>query len=147
MCNYPSRNNNTTTTMDFGSHPQHDRIGSWPASAHEALIPPTLSPDDDSRHSGVPKRRRTDDIDEIYPEESASQLGMETIRGLHRTDAFRSSRPTRSLSLTCETPVLLQDAWPPVSTEGLVGLKEAPPEHAVRLRNWLAEGNDFGFIP
>ncbi|KAK7178074.1 hypothetical protein PSPO01_15874 [Paraphaeosphaeria sporulosa] len=156
--------------------PQYDRISAWVASAPEFCLPLTPPPDDDSKprpplkrkramslpantpasssyRSDSPKRRRTDDTDDVHPEQSASQLGSETPLALNQRNTFSppasrvSSSPKRSSSPTRETPVILRSAYPPVLVESLNGLKEAPPEHAERLGDLLAEGIDFGFIP
>ena len=169
-----------TTTMDFESRlstPQYDRISSWLASGHESCLPLTPPPDDDlklrpapvkrkramslptsmppsnSHRSDSPKRRRTDDADDVRPEQSVSQFGSETLLVLNERNTFSppasrvSSSPKRSSSPTRETPIILRSAWPPVLTESLNGLKEAPPKHVEQLGDWLAEGVDFGFIP
>ena len=166
--------------MDLESRPsilQYDRISSWLASGHESCLPLTPPPDDNSKlrpaplkrkramslpasvpassshRSDSPKRRRTDDADDIQPEQSASQLESETSLALNERNTFSppasrvSSSPKRSSSPTRETPIILRSAWPPVLTESLNGLKEAPPEHAERLGDRLAEGVNFGFIP
>ncbi|KAF1969952.1 hypothetical protein BU23DRAFT_601152 [Bimuria novae-zelandiae CBS 107.79] len=157
--------------------PQYDRISAWVASAPEFCHPLTPPSDDDSRphstplkrkramslpanapasslyRSDSPKRRRTDDTDDVQPEQSASQLGSKTPLALNERNTFSppasrvSSSPKRSSSPTRETPIILRSAYPPVLVESLNGLKEAPPEHAERLGDWLAEGIDFGFIP
>ncbi|KAH8723061.1 hypothetical protein GQ44DRAFT_774342 [Phaeosphaeriaceae sp. PMI808] len=136
--------------MVSANHPSilpHNRVRLWLASEHEALPPLTPPPD---QRSDSPKRRRTDNIDNIdvvQPEQSASQVA------LNRTDTFSlptsrvSSSPKCSTSSTREIPILLRSAWPPVLTECINGLMEAPPEHVDRLGDWLAEGIDFGFIP
>ena len=114
---------------------------------------PASVPTSGSHRSDSPKRRRTDDADDVQPEQSASQLGSETPLALNERNTFSppasrvSSSPKRSSSPTRETPIILRSAWPPVLTESLNGLKEAPPEHAERLGDRLAEGVDFGFIP
>jgi hypothetical protein len=82
-----------------------------------------------------------------------SQSGSETPLALNERNTFSSpaSRvslsPKRSLSLTRETPIILRSAWPPVLTESLNGLKKAPPEHAERLGDRLAEGVNSSFVP
>ena len=82
--------------------PQCDRTSLWLASGHDSCLPLTPLPDDDSKprpaplkrkraiplpasvpassshRSDSPKRRRTDDADNIQPEQSVSQLGSET---------------------------------------------------------------------
>ncbi|KAH4354204.1 hypothetical protein HBH97_254470 [Parastagonospora nodorum] len=114
---------------------------------------PTRVPASSSQRSDSPKRRRTDESDDVHPEQSASQLGCDTRLALNHTNTFSpptsrvSSTPKRSSSPTRETPIILRSAWPPVITESLNGLKESPPEHADSLGDWLAEGVDFGFIP
>ncbi|KAF1962894.1 hypothetical protein CC80DRAFT_530789 [Byssothecium circinans] len=143
--------------------PQYDRISAWVASAPEFCLPLTPPPNDDSKprppplkrkramslpantpasssyRSDSPKRRRTDDTDDVQPEQSASQLGSETPLALNQRNTFSppasrvSSSPKRSSSLTRETPIILRSAYPPVLVESLNGLKEAPPEHAERL--------------
>jgi hypothetical protein len=166
--------------MDLRSYPpilQHDRINLWLASGHGNILPLTPPPDDDSRlrqtplkrkramslpanvpasssqRSDSPKRRRTDDIDDVHPEQSASQLGSEAPLALNRTNTFSppasrvSSSSKRPSSPTRETPIILRSALPPVWTESLNGLEEAPPEPVDQLGDWLAEGVDFGFIP
>jgi hypothetical protein len=157
--------------MDSESHlsmPQYDRISFWLASVHESYLPLTPPPDNDSKlplkrkramslplsaRSDSPKRRRTDDADDVRPEQSASQLGSENPLVLNERNTFSplasrvSSSPKRSSSPTRETPIILRGAWPPVFTESLNGLKEAPPKHAERLGDRLVEGIDFGFIP
>ncbi|OCK73998.1 hypothetical protein K432DRAFT_387067 [Lepidopterella palustris CBS 459.81] len=155
--------------------PQYDRVSLWLASAHELCLPLTPPPDDNSKQppaplkrkramslptsvpashrSDSPKRRRTDNIDDVQPEQSASQLGSETPLALNNRNTFSppasrvSSSPKRSSSPTRETPIILRSAWPPVLTESLNGLKEAPPEHVEQLGDRLADGVDFGFIP
>lgn len=177
---YSSRSNYTTTTMDPESHTstiQHNRIKLWLASRHGDILPLTPPPDDDprlrqaplkrkramslpanvpassSQRSDSPKRRRTDDMDDVQPEQSVSQLGSEAALALNRTNTFSppasrvSSGSKRPSSPTRETPIMLRSALPPVWTESLNGLKEAPPEPVDRLGDWLAEGVDFGFIP
>jgi hypothetical protein len=156
--------------------PQYDRVSAWVNSAR-ACLPLTPPPDGDSKlrpallkrkramslpantpasssyRSDSPKRRRTDNIDDIQPGQSASQLGSETPLILNERNTFSppasrvSSSPKRSSSPTRETPIILRSAYPPVLVESLNGLKEAPPEHAERLGDRLAEGIDFGFIP
>ncbi|CCT61205.1 predicted protein [Plenodomus lingam JN3] len=109
---------------------------------------------DSSQRSDSPKRRRTDDdIDGIQPEQSASQLGSEATLNLNRTNTFSpatsrvSSGPKRSSSPTRESSRVLRSAWPPVLTESLNGLEEAPPQHVNRLGDWLVEGINSSFIP
>ena len=156
--------------------PQCDRTSLWLASGHDSCLPLTPLPDDDSKPRPAPlkrkramslpasvpassshcsdslKRRRTDNADDIQPEQSASQLGSETPLALNERNTFSppasrvSSSPKRSSSPTRETPVILRSAWPPVLTESLNGLKEAPPEHAERLGDRLAKGVDFGLF-
>ncbi|KAL9083130.1 MAG: hypothetical protein Q9165_008660 [Trypethelium subeluteriae] len=113
----------------------------------------------DSHRSDSPKRRRTDDVDDdddddVQPEQSASQFGSENpLLALNERNTFSpptsnvSSHPKRPSSPTRETPIILRNAWPPVLTESLNGLKEAPPEHAELLGDRLAHGVDYGFIP
>ncbi|KAF2789129.1 hypothetical protein K505DRAFT_341526 [Melanomma pulvis-pyrius CBS 109.77] len=97
-------------------------------------------PRDDS-----PKRRK------VHPEPSESQFGSEDPLALNDTNTF--SRPTsrvsskRSSSPTRETSTVLKHAHPPVLTESLVGLKEAPPKDVKRLRDQLSKGVNAGFIP
>ncbi|KAH7119534.1 hypothetical protein B0J11DRAFT_440129, partial [Dendryphion nanum] len=106
-----------------------------------------------SYRSESPKRRRTEDVDDIQPGQSASQLGHETPLPLTERNTFSppgsrvSSSVKRSSSPTRETPIVLRSAWPPVLTESLNGLKETPPWHIERLGDRLAEGVDAGFIP
>ncbi|KAF2680726.1 hypothetical protein K458DRAFT_392398 [Lentithecium fluviatile CBS 122367] len=89
---------------------------------------PAIVPASSSQRSNSPKRRRADDSYDVRPEQSASQLG--------------SGSP---LTLNDKTAFL--DEYPPVLVESLNGLEEAPPDHAERLGDRLAEGIDFGFIP
>lgn len=152
--------------------PQHDYVDSWLASSHEDPICLTRPADDSSKlryaplkrkramslptnaqRSDSPKRRRTDESDAIQPEQSVSQVGSDISLVLNRTNTFSpsasrvSSNPKRSSSPTRETPIILRSAWPPVLTESLNGLKEAPPQPIERLGDWLAEGIDCSFIP
>lgn len=157
--------------------PQGDRISTWLASESVICLPPTPPPDDslerrpaplkrkramslpantslsNSYRSASPKRRRTENTDDVQPTESASQLGSETPLTLNGRITFSppisrvSSSPKRTSSPTRETPIILRSAYPPVLVESLNGLKETPPEHAERLGDRLAEGIDFGFIP
>jgi len=108
---------------------------------------PASVPASSSHRSDSPKRQRTDDADDVQPEQSASQLGSETPLALNERNTFSPPASRVSSSPTRETPIILRSAWPPVLTESLNGLKEAPPEHAERLGDRLAEGVDFGFIP
>ena len=165
--------------MDSDSPPcmlQYDRIDSWLASGHELYLPltppdddsklrtaplkrkramslPTIVPASSSHRSDSPKRRRTEDADDVRPEQSVSQSGSENPLALNERNTFSppasrvSSSPKRSSSPTRETPIILRSAWPPVLIESPNGLKEAPPEHAERLGDRLAEGIDFGFVP
>ncbi|KAF1348414.1 hypothetical protein EJ07DRAFT_184824 [Lizonia empirigonia] len=105
-----------------------------------------------SHRSDSPKRQRTEPepVDELLPEQSASQLSSSTPFPLHERTTFsppsrlsskRSSSPTR------ETPIILRSAWPPVVVESLNGLKIAPPTHVERLGDLLADGVDSRFIP
>ena len=99
-----------------------------------------------------PKRRRTDDADDIRPEQSASQLGSEAPLALNTKNTFSppdsgvSSGRKRSSSPTRETRALLQSASPPVLIESLNGLKEVPPAHAEQFSSQLAESIDFYFV-
>lgn len=164
--------------MDTESPPsmdQYDRIDSWLTSGH--YVPLTPPPNDDSKlhpvplkrkramslpasvptstshRSDSPKRRRTEDADDVQPEQSVSQSGSEALLALNDRNTFSppasrvSSSPKRPSSPTRETPIILRSAWPPVLTESLNGLKEDPPEHAERLGDRLADGIDSGFIP
>jgi hypothetical protein len=162
--------------MDFPSV-SHDRINSWLASGVTTLPPLTPPPDgvvpkprqgtskreramsllsnaptSHSQRSDSPKRRRIDG-DDIRPEQSASQLGSEASLALNQTNTFSppasrvSSGRKRSQSPAREAPIILRSAQPPVWTESLNGLEEAPPEHVDRLGDWLAEGADVGFNP
>lgn len=106
-----------------------------------------------SHRSDSLKRQRTEPepVDELLPEQSASQLGSSTPFPLHEKTTF--SPPTsrlsskRSPSPTRETPIILRSAWPPVVVESLNGLKVAPPTHVERLGDLLADGVDSRFIP
>jgi len=160
--------------MDLDSRapiPQNDRVGLWIASTCISCVTLTPLADDDrklrsailkrkramslpanvptssSQRSESPERRRTGDTDDVQPEQSASQLGNETLLPLGRSNTFSPPTSQVSSSPTRETPIALRSAWPPVLTESLNGLQEAPPDHVERLRDWLAEGVDFGFIP
>ncbi|KAF1364339.1 hypothetical protein EJ07DRAFT_172340 [Lizonia empirigonia] len=157
--------------MDFGSHPsaiQHDRINSWLASKHGTLSPLTPPPDDDSElRQGTSKRKRATSLPAIMPAGNAatvpngeeptsiSMMMFNPSRARRNSEAVFHCPPAsrvssglkRSSSPTRETPLILRSAWPPVLTESLNGLKEAPPEHVDRLGDWLAKGIDFGFIP
>ena len=123
------------------SIPQCDRTSLWLASRHDSCLPLTPLPDDDSKprlaplkrkramslpasvpassshRSDSPKRRRTDDADNVQPEQSVSQLGSETPLALNKRNTFSSpasrvsSSPKRS-SPTRETPIILRSAWP-----------------------------------
>ena len=166
----------TTTVLESLCIAQCDRISAWVDSARARLPPtppsdgdsklrpvplkrkramslPTNTPASSSYHSDSPKRRRTDNIDDIQPEQSASQLGSDISLSPNERNTFHpsasrvSSSPKRSSSPSRETPIILRNAYPPVLIESLNGLKEAPPEHAERLGDRLAEGIDFGFIP
>ena len=170
-----------STTMDQRSSPlaaQHNLVRSWlgssandscilltpppdecskshpaPLKRKRAMSLPTSAPVPSSHRSESPKRRRTEDVDDVHPAQSASQLGSETPLALTERNTFSppgsrvSSSAKRSSSPTRETPIILRSAWPPVLTESLNGLREAPPEQVERLGDRLAEGVDLGFIP
>jgi hypothetical protein len=174
---HPTTRKHTKMVSESPCIPQYDRISVWVASAPEFCLPLTPPPDDNSKPRPAPlkrkramslpantpasssycsdssKRRRTEDTDDVQPEQSASQLGSETLLILNERNKFSpptsrvSSSLKRSSSPTRETPVILRSAYPPVLVESLNGLREAPPEHAERLGDRLAEGIDFGFIP
>lgn len=159
------------------SRAQHTLVNSWLDTAQESSNLLTPPPDDDSKprlaplkrkramslptslpissshRSESPKRRKIDDADDIQPEQSASQLGGGTPLVLTERNTFSppgsrvSSSVKRSSSPTRETPIILRSAWPPVLTESLNGLREAPPEQVERLGDRLANGVDLGFIP
>jgi hypothetical protein len=117
-----------------------------------AMSVPLRTPGSNSFRSESPKRRRAEDFDDVQPEQSASQVGSETLSLNLKTTltpiASRvSSTQKRSPSPTRETPIILKGAWPPVLTESLSGLQDAPPKHVDSLGDRLAEGVDFGFIP
>ena len=116
-----------------------------------AMSLPMSAPTSTSHYSDISKRRRTDDPDDIHPEQSASQVGSE-ILALNKRNTFtppvsRISAIRRTSSPTRETPIVLRSAWPPVLTESLNGLKDAPPKHVGTLGDRLADGIDFAFIP
>jgi hypothetical protein len=144
---------------------QHTLVSSWLDTAQEIYNPLTPPPDEDSKPrsgplkrkramslptslhasslhcSESPKRRKTDDADDIQPEQNASQLGGGTPLALTERNTFSppgsrvSSSVKRSSSPTRETPIILRSAWPPVLTESLNGLREVPPEQS-RLNGW-----------
>ncbi|PSN59254.1 hypothetical protein BS50DRAFT_260549 [Corynespora cassiicola Philippines] len=124
-----------------------------PLKRKRAMSLPTGAPVPTSHRSESPKRRRTEYVDDVHPAQSASQLGSETPLALTERNTFSppgsrvSSSVKRSSSPTRETPIILRSAWPPVLTESLNGLREAPPEQVERLGDRLAEGVDLGFIP
>ncbi|KAJ4286952.1 hypothetical protein N0V90_012832 [Kalmusia sp. IMI 367209] len=124
---------------------QHDRTREWVDSDFGFCSPLTPPPDNNSKPRPSLKRKRK--------RATASQLGSETPLALNQKNTFSpsasrvSSSPKRSSSPTRETSIILRTAYPPVLVESLNGLKEAPPEHAERLGDRLAEGIDFGFIP
>ena len=140
---------------------QYDRVISWLASDQGDTNPPTspsallkrkcdMSP---PHSSGVLKRRRIEDADDIKPEQSASQLGRESLFTL---DAITTLNPLPSrVSATArrppspfrETAMSLRKAWPPIVTEDLEGTRETLPTYVERLGDHLAEGIDSGFIP
>ena len=114
---------------------------------------PASLPVSSAHRNESPKRRRTDDADDIQPGQSASQLGGGTPLALTERNTFSppgsrvSSSVKRSSSPTRETPIILRSAWPPVLTESLNGLREAPPKQVEQLGDQLANGVDLGFIP
>jgi hypothetical protein len=156
--------------------PKDDRTKSWVTSTQERHLPPSPPPDEValkplsskrkramslpstvplpiSRRSHSPKRQRTEPDDEVFPQQSASQLSSNRPFPLHDKYTFSpptsrlSSSPKRSSSPTRETPVILRTAWPPVVVESLNGLQVAPPTHVERLGDLLADGVDSRFIP
>ncbi|KAF1840123.1 uncharacterized protein K460DRAFT_203491 [Cucurbitaria berberidis CBS 394.84] len=125
-----------------------------PLKRKRAASLPMYAPSSSSHRNESPKRQRTRDIDIVEPGQSVSQVGSENALALNRTNTFcppasrvSSSSPNRSSSPARETPVILRSAWPPVWTESLNGLHEAPPPHAEELGERLADGVDFHFIP
>jgi hypothetical protein len=152
------------------SPPKTAGVESWLASYHPPTPPPDAGqqPQDtlkrkramslpapsptNPRRSGSPKRPRVDDTDDIRPGQSASEVGS-TRLALNARNTFSptpsqvSSSPKRSLSPTRETTMILRNALPPVVTESLNGLKEAPPTHVEELGDRLAKGVDTAFIP
>lgn len=147
----------------------HISIWSWLYSTYQLPLTPPANDDDDvsqltprkrkrkrvmsnapsSDRSESPKRRRTaNDVPLAY-----SLSGSETPLTLNHTNTFSasasraSSQPKRTKSPARETPIILRNASPPILTEGLNGLQEAPPDHIERLADRLAEGIDSCFIP
>jgi hypothetical protein len=154
-------------TSALGAHlslqtptPKTADVESWLASCHLPTPPPdagqqpqnTLKRKRAMSRSGSPKRPRVDDTDDIRPGQSASDVGS-TILALNTRNTFSptpsqvSSSPKRSLSPTRETTMILRNAFPPVVTESLNGLKETPPTHVEELGDRLAKGVDTAFIP
>jgi hypothetical protein len=156
---------------------EDDRINSWVTSTQEHSFPPsppldevalkpvpskrkrramslpTTVPVPNSHRSDSPKRRRIEPVDDVLPEQSASQLSSNRPFPLHDKNTFSpptsrlSSSPKRSSSPTRETPIILRSALPPVVIESPNGLQVAPPTHVERLGDLLADGVDSGFIP
>jgi hypothetical protein len=109
-----------------------------------------------SRRDDSPKRRRVtenDAADAIEPAQSASQIGSESVLPLTEQNIFApptsraSSSILRARSPTCETPIVLKNASPPVLTESPNGIEAPPPAQVQQLGDCLLTDIDAHFIP
>jgi hypothetical protein len=112
-------------------------------------MPPTMT---SGRAS--PKRRRTEQEDEVSPAQSASQIGRfnpfdltdrTTLSAV--TNQSSISSPKRAASLTRETSIKLRTGIPAIAVNPISGLREKLPEPVRRLRNTLFNNFETGFIP
>jgi len=145
-----------TRENSFVVFPPPDEVAPKPDSLKRkrAMSLPTTVPIPNSHRSDSLERQIISSVDEVLPEQSASQLSSSTPFPLHERDILSpptsrlSESPNRSSSSpNRETSILLRSAWPPVVVESLNGLKVAPPKHVEQLGDRLADGVDSSFIP
>jgi hypothetical protein len=156
----------------MASSSSHEFVRSWLSSAIvETHFPPTpprsnvpprpskrkranSMPPATTSGRASPKRRRTEQEEDVSPAQSASQIGRSNPFDLTDrttlsavTSQSGTSSPKRTASPTREASIKLRTGIPAIAVNPISGLREKPPELVRRLRDTLSNGFETGFIP
>jgi hypothetical protein len=156
----------------MASSSSHEFVRSWLSSAIvETHFPPTpprsnvpprpskrkranSMPPATTSGRASPKRRRTEQEEDVSPAQSASQIGRSNPFDLTDRTTLSAvtsqsgiSSPKRTASPTREASIKLRTGIPAIAVNPISGLREKPPELVRRLRDTLSNGFETGFIP